>query len=78
MVERDVEEEAGKLLPVVRGELVEAEEFVKRLERPTPNGILVTVIVVCLILASAALMLIFEKWVLIWFKVASLLYSYNF
>ncbi|MDD1767527.1 MAG: hypothetical protein LUQ27_03020, partial [Methanomassiliicoccales archaeon] len=78
MVERDVREEAGKLLPIVKGELAEAEEFIGRLERPTPNRALVTGIVICLILASAALMLIFEKWVLIWFIVAFLLYSFNF
>jgi hypothetical protein len=78
MVELDVQEEAGKLLAIVKGELAEAEEFIRRLKRPTPNRALVTVIVICLILASAALMLIFEKWVLIWFIVAFLLYSFNF
>ncbi|MCJ7517629.1 MAG: hypothetical protein MUO18_06680 [Methanomassiliicoccales archaeon] len=78
MVERDVREEAGKLLVIVEGELVEAEEFIRRLKRPTPNRALVNVIVICLILASAALMLFFEKWVLIWLIVALLLYSFNF
>ena len=78
MVERDVQEEAGKLLVIVGGELAETKDFIRRLERPTPNRALVTVFVICLILASAALMLIFEKWVLIWFIVAFLLYSFNF
>jgi hypothetical protein len=78
MVERDIPKESDKLLPIVREELVEAQEFINRLEGPTPNRHLVNIIVICLILVSTLLMLIFEKFVLLWFIVAFLLYSYNF
>jgi hypothetical protein len=77
-VDRDVREEAENLLLIVRAELAEAEEFTKRLERPTPNRASVTLIGALLILVSAVLMIAFEKWVLIWFIVAFLLYSFNF
>ncbi|MGD1060017.1 MAG: hypothetical protein ABR879_00980 [Methanomassiliicoccales archaeon] len=78
MAERDVREEAEKLLPIVKGELAEAEEFITRLERPVSHRASVNAFVVLLILVSAVLMLVFEKWVLIWLIVAFLLYSFNF
>jgi len=78
MVESDIREEAGKLLPIVKEELAEAEEFITRLKRPASHRASVDAIVILLILASVILMIVFEKWVLIWLIVAFLLYSFNF